>query len=112
MGDTRFLEELEAVIRSRIEAPADDSYTARLAAAGPLKLAQKLGEAGWANRARGEVGLVAFLPGDTNTAIVNLGQAIKVAPFCRMAMALWFPLPDATGTRPPFWSSVVMSNCS
>src|SRR5687767_3012062 len=44
-----------------------------------LALAQKLGEAGWANRARGELGLVAFLQGDTNTAIVNLGQAIKVA---------------------------------
>jgi hypothetical protein len=38
-----------------------------------LALAQKLGEAGWANRARGELGLVAFLQGDTNTAIVNLG---------------------------------------
>jgi len=44
-----------------------------------LALAQNLGEAGWANRARGELGLVAFLQGDTNTAIVNLGQAIKVA---------------------------------
>ena len=44
-----------------------------------LALAQKLGEAGWANRTRGELGLVAFLQGDTNTAIVNLGQAIKVA---------------------------------
>jgi tetratricopeptide (TPR) repeat protein len=44
-----------------------------------LALAQKLGEAGWANPARGELGLVAFLQGDTNTAIVNLGQAIKVA---------------------------------
>ncbi|MBA3642086.1 MAG: tetratricopeptide repeat protein [Acidobacteria bacterium] len=44
-----------------------------------LAIAQKLGEAGWANRARGELGLVAFLQGDTNTAIVNLGQALKVA---------------------------------
>jgi tetratricopeptide (TPR) repeat protein len=44
-----------------------------------LALAQKLNEAAWANRARGELGLVAFLQGDTNTAIVNLGQAIKVA---------------------------------
>jgi tetratricopeptide (TPR) repeat protein len=44
-----------------------------------LALAEKLGEAGWANRARAELGLVAFLQGDTNTAIVNLGQAIKVA---------------------------------
>src|SRR2546425_7818213 len=44
-----------------------------------LATAEKLGETGWANRARGELGLVAFLEGDTNTAIVNLGQAIKVA---------------------------------
>jgi tetratricopeptide (TPR) repeat protein len=44
-----------------------------------LALAEKLSEAGWANRARGELGLVAFLQGDTDTAIVNLGQAIKVA---------------------------------
>lgn len=44
-----------------------------------LALAQKINEPAWANRARGELGLVAFLQGDTNTAIVNLGQAIKVA---------------------------------
>jgi CHAT domain-containing protein len=44
-----------------------------------LALAQKLGDAGWTNRARGELGLVAFLQGDTNTAVVNLGQALKVA---------------------------------
>ena len=44
-----------------------------------LALAQKLNEPAWANRARGELGLVAFLLGDTNTAVVNLGQAIKVA---------------------------------
>jgi CHAT domain-containing protein/tetratricopeptide (TPR) repeat protein len=44
-----------------------------------LAIAEKLADAGWANRARGELGLVAFLQGDTNTAIVNLGQAIKVA---------------------------------
>lgn len=44
-----------------------------------LALAQKLNEPAWANRARGELGLVAFLQGDTNTAIVNMGQAIKVA---------------------------------
>lgn len=48
-----------------------------------LAIAEKLGEAGWANRARGELGLVAFLLGDTNTAIVNLGQAIKVAETSR-----------------------------
>src|SRR3954451_20703621 len=44
-----------------------------------LALAQKLNEPAWANRARGELVLVAFLQGDTNTAVVNLGQAIKVA---------------------------------
>ncbi len=44
-----------------------------------LALAQKLNEPAWANRARGELGLVAFLQGDTNTAIVNLGQPVKVA---------------------------------
>lgn len=44
-----------------------------------LALAQKLGDAVWTNRARAELGLVAFLLGDTNTAIVNLGQSIKVA---------------------------------
>lgn len=44
-----------------------------------LALAQKLNEPAWANRTRGELGLVAFLQGDTNTAVVNLGQAIKVA---------------------------------
>ena len=44
-----------------------------------LALAQKLGDAAWTNRARAELGLVAFLLGDTNTAIVNLGQSIKVA---------------------------------
>jgi len=44
-----------------------------------LAIAQKLNESGWVNRARAELGLVAFLQGDTNTAIVNLGQAIKIA---------------------------------
>ena len=44
-----------------------------------LTLAQKLNESAWANRSRGELGLVAFPRGDTNTAIMNLGQAIKVA---------------------------------
>jgi CHAT domain-containing protein len=44
-----------------------------------LAVAQKVSDAAWANRARGELGLVAFLQGDTNTAIVNLGQALKVA---------------------------------
>jgi tetratricopeptide (TPR) repeat protein len=48
-----------------------------------LAIAERLGESGWANRAHGELGLVAFLQGDTDTAIVNLGQAIKVAEASR-----------------------------
>ena len=44
-----------------------------------LALAEKLGDAAWANRARGELGLVAFLLGDTNSAVIRLGQAMKVA---------------------------------
>lgn len=42
-------------------------------------LAEKLGDAPWTNRARGELGLVAFLQGDVGGAVVGLGQAVKVA---------------------------------
>ena len=42
-------------------------------------LAETLGDAAWVNRARGELGLVAFLQGDVGGAVVGLGQAIKVA---------------------------------
>ena len=42
-------------------------------------LAEKLGDAAWANRARGELGLVAFLQGDIGASVVGLGQAVKVA---------------------------------
>ncbi len=42
-------------------------------------LAETLGDAPWANRARGELGLVAFLQGDVGGAVVGLGQALKVA---------------------------------
>lgn len=46
-------------------------------------LAEQLRDAGWANRAHAEIGLAAFLQGDTNTAIVNIGQALKVAESTR-----------------------------
>ena len=36
-----------------------------------LALAQQLNEPAWANRARGELGLVAFLQGDTNTGLLT-----------------------------------------
>jgi hypothetical protein len=44
-----------------------------------ITIAERLGEHGWANRARGELGLVAFLQGNVNTAAIQLGQALKVA---------------------------------
>ena len=44
-----------------------------------LQFAEKLGERGWANRAQGELGLVAFLLGDVNNAVIKVGQALKVA---------------------------------
>jgi tetratricopeptide (TPR) repeat protein len=66
------------VIKGETDEDLDPSLSQR-SWAEALALAQKVGDTGWANRARGELGLVAFLQGDTNTAIVNLGQAIKVA---------------------------------
>lgn len=42
-------------------------------------MAEKLGDSAWANRAQGELGLVAFLLGDINSAVIKLGQALKVA---------------------------------
>lgn len=44
MGDVAFLETLENVIRQRVTASPEGSYTARLAAEGVLKVAQKVGE--------------------------------------------------------------------
>jgi hypothetical protein len=44
-----------------------------------LRLAERLGESAWANRARGELGLVAFLLGDVGGAVIKLGTALKTA---------------------------------
>lgn len=44
-----------------------------------LAVAESLKDAGWVNRARGELGLVAFLQGNINASVVALGQALKVA---------------------------------
>ena len=45
-SDLTFLATLEAVIRDRLENPADGSYTASLAASGRQRIAQKVGEEG------------------------------------------------------------------
>jgi phosphoribosyl-ATP pyrophosphohydrolase/phosphoribosyl-AMP cyclohydrolase len=46
VSDVAFLEQLEAVIRQRIATAPAGSYTAKLAAQGVLKVAQKVGEEG------------------------------------------------------------------
>ena len=46
MSELSFLTQLETVIAERIAAASSESYTSRLAASGPLGVAQKLGEEG------------------------------------------------------------------
>lgn len=46
MSDTAFLEKLQEIIRERLADQPAGSYTARLAAQGILKVAQKVGEEG------------------------------------------------------------------
>jgi phosphoribosyl-ATP pyrophosphohydrolase/phosphoribosyl-AMP cyclohydrolase len=46
VSNVAFLDELEAVIRQRIATAPAGSYTAKLAAQGVLKVAQKVGEEG------------------------------------------------------------------
>ena len=42
--DIDFIAELETIVRARLASPSDESYTARLAAAGTKRIAQKVGE--------------------------------------------------------------------
>ena len=44
--DIRFIADLENIVRARLDEKRDDSYTARLAAAGTRRIAQKVGEEG------------------------------------------------------------------
>ncbi len=46
MSEIQFLEQLEALIRQRLEDAPEGSYTARLAARGVAPVAQKVGEEG------------------------------------------------------------------
>lgn len=41
-----FIPQLEAIIRDRLDNPSEGSYTAKLAAAGMQRIAQKIGEEG------------------------------------------------------------------
>jgi phosphoribosyl-ATP pyrophosphohydrolase/phosphoribosyl-AMP cyclohydrolase len=45
-SDLSFIGELEAIIRARMSAPTKSSYTAKLAASGTKRIAQKVGEEG------------------------------------------------------------------
>lgn len=44
--DLRFIGELETIVRARLDTPNETSYTAKLAAAGTKRIAQKVGEEG------------------------------------------------------------------
>ncbi|MBT8103605.1 MAG: phosphoribosyl-ATP diphosphatase [Gammaproteobacteria bacterium] len=44
--DIAFFSDLETIVQDRIKNPSDGSYTAKLAAAGTKRIAQKLGEEG------------------------------------------------------------------
>ena len=44
--DIDFIAELESIVRSRLQQGGDESYTARLAASGVRRIAQKVGEEG------------------------------------------------------------------
>ena len=46
MPDIAFIEQLEGIVRERLRHAPEGSYTARLAARGPLAVAQKVGEEG------------------------------------------------------------------
>lgn len=45
-SDIDFIAELETIVRARLEQGGDESYTARLAASGIRRIAQKVGEEG------------------------------------------------------------------
>lgn len=44
--DIRFIAELEEIVQKRLEEGSEESYTARLAASGTKRVAQKVGEEG------------------------------------------------------------------
>lgn len=45
-SDLNFIRELERIIQERLANPTEESYTAKLAAAGTQRIAQKVGEEG------------------------------------------------------------------
>ena len=45
-SNIEFISKLETIVQQRLRNPSDESYTAKLAAAGTKRIAQKLGEEG------------------------------------------------------------------
>lgn len=45
-SNIEFISKLETIVHERLNNPSDESYTAKLAAAGTKRIAQKLGEEG------------------------------------------------------------------
>ena len=66
------------IIKGETDADLDPSLS-RESWEEALRVAERLGEPAWANRAQGELGLVAFLLGDINNSVIRLGQALKIA---------------------------------
>jgi hypothetical protein len=56
-----------------------NSGTAKQAWIEALQVANNLGERQWASRAMGEIGIIAFVEGNTTLAVNNIGQALKSA---------------------------------
>jgi hypothetical protein len=56
-----------------------DAPAAREDWAAALALANELGERKWQSRAKGELGMIAFLLGDTGTALSQVTQAVLAA---------------------------------
>lgn len=66
------------IIKGEVDEDFDPSL-AELSWREAQALAEKLGDAAWVNRAKGELGLVSFLQGDVGASVIGLGQALKVA---------------------------------
>jgi CHAT domain-containing protein/tetratricopeptide (TPR) repeat protein len=66
------------VIKGEVDEDLDPSLAGK-AWREAQELANELGDAAWANRAKGELGVVAFLQGDIGASVMGLGEALKVA---------------------------------
>jgi CHAT domain-containing protein len=66
------------VIKGEVDEDLDPSLAAHSWREAQV-LAERVGDGAWANRAKGELGVVAFLQGDVGASVIGLGEALKVA---------------------------------